>query len=68
MAERPRPILRLPTHWTAEQAEAVLALLHQLVDIVWEAYEPALTDLARSDLYDDGLPDADDEPDDPVPF
>ena len=65
-----RPALRVPTHWTPDQADSVFLFLHQIVDAIWEAYEPALVELARRDLRPEG--DADPamsaDANDPIPF
>jgi len=54
--------LRLPDHWTPEQALAVYELLHALADTIWDRYElvlieqlrgdPAQHDSAQLDLFD----------------
>lgn len=39
-------LLRIPRHWTPEQADLVFGFLNALVDAVWLAYEGPLVDLA----------------------
>ncbi len=42
--------LRLPDHWTPEQALAVYELLKELADTIWDRYELVLIEQLRSDL------------------
>jgi hypothetical protein len=44
--------LRLPDHWTPEQALAVYELLKELTDIIWDRYELVLIEQLRGDLYE----------------
>lgn len=39
-------LLRIPRHWTPEQADLVFAFLNDLIDAVWLAYEGPLIELA----------------------
>ncbi len=61
--------LRLPDHWTPEQALAVYELLKDLADTIWDRYELVLIEQLRGDLdQDDGAqPDLFDF-DDPLNF
>ncbi len=43
-------ILRLPDHWTPEQALAVYELFKDLADTIWDRYELVLIEQLRSDL------------------
>lgn len=59
----------VPDHWTPEQAEACLDLLHLLSDAVWDQYEDVLVpglirglDEPPDDAGYVGDPDADDIP------
>ena len=45
--------LRLPDHWTPEQALAVYELLKDLADTIWDRYELVLIEQLRSDLDQD---------------
>ena len=45
--------LRLPDHWTPEQALAVYELLKDLADTIWDRYELVLIEQLRSDLDPD---------------
>jgi len=45
--------LRLPDHWTPEQALAVYELLHELADTIWDRYELVLIEQLRGDLDHD---------------
>ena len=42
--------LRLPDHWTPEQALAVYELLKDLADTIWDRYELVLIEQLRGDL------------------
>ena len=42
----PEPSILIPEHWTAEQAEAVLDILHALENAIIAAYEQPLIGLA----------------------
>ncbi len=45
--------LRLPDHWTPEQALAVYELLKDLADTIWDRYELVLIEQLLSDLDPD---------------
>ncbi len=45
--------LRLPDHWTPEQALAVYELLKDLADTIWDRYELVLIEQLRGDLNQD---------------
>ena len=45
--------LRLPDHWTPEQALAVYELFKDLADTIWDRYELVLIEQLRSDLDPD---------------
>jgi hypothetical protein len=61
--------LRLPDHWTPEQALAVYELLKELADTIWDRYELVLIEQLRGDLdqHDSAQPDLFDF-DDPLNF
>ena len=61
--------LRLPDHWTPEQALAVYALLKDLADTIWDRYELVLIEQLRGNLdqHDSAQPDLFDF-DDPLNF
>ena len=58
--------LQIPDDWSAEQAWAVVEFIHQLEEIVWDAYENQLLELVGPDPPEppdtDPLPDLDDNP------
>ena len=71
--------LRIPQNWSAEQALAVLDLLDACYDAVWSAYEERVTELILRDEQHRATaqqqrqtelapPNADDDPDDDIPF
>ncbi len=45
--------LRLPDHWTPEQALAVYELFKDLADTIWDRYELVLIEQLRGDLDPD---------------
>ena len=63
--------IRIPSHWSPQQALEVLDLLQSLSDAIWETYQKPLTALlAQQELQpDDESPPEDDFPfDDDIPF
>ena len=63
--------IRIPSHWSPQQALEVLDLLQSLSDAIWETYQQPLTAiLAQQALQpDDESPPEDDFPfDDDIPF
>ena len=63
--------IEVPDHWTPEQAEACLDMLHLLSDALWDQYEDVLVpgiiqklDEPPDDAAYVGDPDADDD----IPF
>ena len=48
-----RSTLRLPDHWTPEQALAVYELLKDLADTIWDRYELVLIEQLRGELEQD---------------
>ena len=58
--------LQIPDDWSAEQAWAVVEFIHQLEEIVWDAYENQLLELVGPDPPEppdtDPLTDLDDDP------
>ena len=61
--------IRIPQHWSDEQALAVWDLLDEIARCVWDRYEPPLIELLRPDLEEaqHDQPDLFD-PDDEIPF
>ena len=61
--------IRIPQHWSDEQALAVWDLLDQIARFVWDRYELPLIELLRPDLEEaqHDQPDLFD-PDDEIPF
>ncbi len=45
--------LRLPDHWTPEQALAVYELLKELADTIWDRYQLVLIEQLRGELVDE---------------
>ena len=45
--------LRLPDHWTPEQALAVYELLKELADTIWDRYQLVLIEQMRGELEED---------------
>lgn len=39
----------IPLHWTAEQANAIFELLHQLADAIFDAYENDMMKLIQNE-------------------
>ena len=59
---RPSPPLAVPTHWSPEQALAVLEALQVLREVVWAAYGQQAQQAWRDQLVPDrGPPDFDPE-------
>ena len=48
-----RSTLRLPDHWTPEQALAVYELLKDLADTIWDRYQLVLIEQLRGELEQD---------------
>ena len=48
-----RSTLRLPEHWTPEQALAVYELLKDLADTIWDRYQLVLIEQLRGELEQD---------------
>jgi hypothetical protein len=61
--------IRIPQHWSDEQALAVWDLLDEIARCVWDRYELPLIELLRPDLEEaqHDQPDLFD-PDDEIPF
>ena len=61
--------IRIPSHWSAEQALAVWELIDEIARCVWDRYELPLFELLRPDLEEQehSQPDLFD-PDDDIPF
>jgi hypothetical protein len=61
--------IRIPQHWSDEQALAVWDLLDEIARCVWDRYELPLIELLRPDLEETqhDQPDLFD-PDDDIPF
>ncbi len=54
---------QLRTHWTADEAQIILAFLDQLRDLVWEAYQADIieqgqreVEASTSEAFDDIIP------------
>lgn len=43
-------ITRLTTHWTADEADTVMAFLDELRDTLWECYGEQIIDMRRNAL------------------
>ena len=43
-------ITRVTTHWTADEADTVVAFLDELRDMLWESYGDQITEMRRAAL------------------
>jgi hypothetical protein len=59
--------LAVPAYWTPEQALAVVELLDDLRELIWDHYGPQLLDEIRNDQQPRCSDQSDSPPDDP-PF
>ena len=67
-SETGRPLtisLQIPTYWTPDQAFAVLELIDDLRDAIWQYYNIQLIDEFRDQLKPDLVNCSEKEPDDP---
>jgi hypothetical protein len=55
--------IRIPPCWTADQADAVLDMLHEIETAVFLAYETQLSELERREDAWEEPDDCDEEPD-----
>lgn len=63
------PALKIPQHWSPEQALAVWECLENLAWLIWDRYQVQLIDLIQPNLDPDDTAQPDPlDPDDDIPF